>query len=134
MRLVLDASVAVAAARRREPSHRAAQARVVGILRGEDELIVPTIFPVEVAAALARVGEPAAAVRAYVDALVRAAERVVPLGPAVARRARETAVRWRLRAAGALYVSLAAWESLPLCTLDREMRQRGASACEVVAP
>ena len=57
MRLVLDASVAVAAARVREPSHRAAQARVARILRGEDELIVPTIFSVEVVAALARVDE-----------------------------------------------------------------------------
>jgi predicted nucleic acid-binding protein len=43
-------------------------------------------------------------------------------------------MRWRLRAADALYVSLAAWESLPLCTLDREMSLRGASACEVIAP
>jgi predicted nucleic acid-binding protein len=134
MRLVLDASVAVAAARPREPSHRAAQARVAGILRGEDELIVPAVFSVEVAAALARVDELAPAIRAYVDALLRAAARVVPLSPVAARRARETAMRWRLRAADALYVSLAAWEDLPLCTLDREMRQRGASACEIINP
>ncbi len=58
MRLVLDASVAVAAARAREVSHRAAQARVGGILRGDDELIVPTLFAVEVGAALAREGVP----------------------------------------------------------------------------
>jgi len=134
MRLVLDASVAVAAARVREPSHRAAQARVARILRGEDELIVPTIFSVEVVAALARVDEPAAEIRAYVDALLRVAARIVPLSPVVARRARETAMRWRLRAADALYVSLASWESLPLCTLDREMRQRGAGACEAIDP
>jgi predicted nucleic acid-binding protein len=134
MRLVLDASVAVAAARAREPLHRAAQSRVAGLLRGEDELVVPAIFSVEVAAALARVHEPAPAIQAYVDALLRTAARVVPLSPAVARRARDTAMRWRLRAADALYVSLAAWESLPLCTLDREMAQRGASACEVIAP
>ena len=134
MRLVLDASVAVAATRAREPFHRAAQARVARILRGEDELIVPSIFSVEVAAALARVDEPASGIRAYVDALVRTAARVVPLSPVAARRARETAMRWRLRAADALYVSLASWENLPLCTLDREMRQRGASACEVIAP
>jgi predicted nucleic acid-binding protein len=134
MRLVLDASVAVAAARNREPSHRAARSRVAGLLRGEGELVVPAIFSVEVAAALARVHEPAPAIQAYVDALLRTAARVVPLSPAVARRARDTAMRWRLRAADALYVSLAAWESLPLCTLDREMSQRGASVCEVIAP
>jgi predicted nucleic acid-binding protein len=134
MRLVLDASVALAAARAREPSHRAARSRVAGILRGEDELVVPAIFSVEVAAALARAHEPAPAIQAYVDALLRMAARIVPLSPAVARRARDTAMRWRLRAADALYVSLAAWESLPLCTLDREMSQRGANVCEVIAP
>lgn len=134
MRLVLDASVAVAAARAREPSHRAARLLVAGILRGEDEVVVPAIFSVEVAAALARADEPTPAIRAYVDALLRMAARVVPLSPAVARRARETAMRWRLRAADALYVSLAEWESLPLCTLDPEMSRRGASVCEVIAP
>ncbi len=95
---------------------------------------MPAVFSVEVTAALVRVDEPAPAVRAHVDALLRAAARVVPLSPVAARRARETAMRWRLRAADALYVSLAEGESLPLCTLDREMRQRGASACEVIPP
>ena len=103
---------------------------MAGILRGEGELIVPAIFSVEVAASLARVGEPAPAIRAYVEALLRAAEQ----SSVAARRARKTAMRWQLRAADALYVSLAAWENLPLCTLDREMGQRGASACEVISP
>jgi predicted nucleic acid-binding protein len=134
MRLVLDASVAVAAARTREPSHRAARSLVAAILRGEHEPIVPAIFSVEVAAALARVDEPLHAIRAYADALLRVTARVVPLSPAAARRARETALRWRLRAADATYLSLAAWEGVPLYTLDREMRERGASICEVIAP
>jgi predicted nucleic acid-binding protein len=134
MRLVVDASVAVAAAHAREPSHRAARARMAAILRGADEFVVPSIFSVEVGAALARAGEAAPAIRAYLDALLAAAQRVVPLRPAEARRARETAIRWRLRAADALYVSVAAWEGIPLCTLDREMASRGASACEVVSP
>jgi predicted nucleic acid-binding protein len=134
MRLVLDASVAVAAARAREPSHRAAKSRVEGILRDRDELVVPAISSVEVAAALSRVGEPGPAVRAYADALLGVADRVVPLGPAAARRARESSMRWKLRAANGLSVALAAWENLPLCTLDREVRERGAGACEVVAP
>jgi predicted nucleic acid-binding protein len=134
MRLVLDASVAVAAARTGEPSHRGARARVAAMLRGDDQVVVPSLFSVEVAAALARVGEPPPAIRSYVDALLRAAERAVPLSAGAARRARETAVRWRLRAADAVYVSLAASQNLPLCTLDREMRERGAGACEVIAP
>jgi predicted nucleic acid-binding protein len=59
---------------------------------------------------------------------------VVPLGPRAARRARETAMRWQLRAADAVYVWLAAREGLPLCTLDREVARRGAGACQVIGP
>jgi predicted nucleic acid-binding protein len=44
MRLVLDASVAVAAARAGEPAHDAARVRLSRILRGADEIIVPTCF------------------------------------------------------------------------------------------
>ena len=134
MTLVLDASVAVAAARVREPSHVAARARVSKILRRGEAILVPTLFSVEVAAALARVGEPLPAVRAYVDALLAVAERVVPLGPRSAAQARETAMRWQLRAADAVYVWLAASRAVPLCTLDREMAHRAAGACAVMAP
>ena len=134
MRLVLDASVAVAAARPGEPSHRAARLRVSRVLRGADEIVVPALFSVEVGAALARAGEPLPAVRAYVDALVSAAVIVAPLGPRSAHRARETAMRWQLRAADGVYVWLAVREGLPLCTLDREVQQRGGGACQVIAP
>jgi len=134
MRLVLDASVAVAAARPGEPSHGAARGRVSRVLRGADEIIVPALFSVEVGAALARAGEPLPAVRAYVDALVAVATAVVPLGPRAAARACETAMRWQLRAADAVYVSIAAREGIPLCTLDREVARRGAGACRVIAP
>jgi predicted nucleic acid-binding protein len=59
MRLVLDASVAVAAARPNEPSHAASRARIERVLAGSDEIVVPAIFPIEVGASLARVGDPA---------------------------------------------------------------------------
>lgn len=134
MRLVLDASVAVAAARPGEPLHSTARARVARVLRGADEIVVPTLFSVEVGAALARAGEPIPAVRTYVDSLVSAASAVVPLGPRAAARARETAMRWQLHAADAVYVWLAAREGLPLCTLDQEIARRGGGACRVIAP
>jgi predicted nucleic acid-binding protein len=62
VRLVLDASVAVAAARPSEPFHAISRARVARVLAGDDEIVVPAIFPIEVGASLARVGEPTAAV------------------------------------------------------------------------
>jgi predicted nucleic acid-binding protein len=134
MKLVLDASVAVAAARPHERSHIAARARVTRILAGSDEIVVPAIFPIEVGAALARVGEPAAAICTYVDSLMSIAFTIVTIGPVHARRIRDMAIASRLRAADAAYVWLAARELAPLCTLDAEMAQRGGAFCQVIAP
>jgi len=134
MKLVLDASVAVAAARPNEPSHAVSRARVARILAGNDEIVVPAIFPIEVGASLARVGEPTAAVCAYVDALMAVAVAVVTIGPVRARRIRDLAIASKLRAADAAYVWLAAQEAAPLCTLDREMVQRGGAFCQVIPP
>jgi predicted nucleic acid-binding protein len=133
MKLVLDASVAVAAARPREPMHRAARLRVAGALAGDDAIVVPTLFTIEVASSLARVGVPLQAVRAYVDQLLAGAS-VIPLGPRAARQARETAMRWRLRAADAVYVWVAVREGVPLCTIDRELEHRAGGACAVMGP
>jgi predicted nucleic acid-binding protein len=133
MKLVLDASVAVAAARRGEPTHRAARLRVAGVLSGDDAIVVPTLFTIEVAASLARVGVSLQAVRAYVDQLIAGAS-VVSLGSRAARQARETAMRWGLRAADAVYVSVAVREGAPLCTLDRELERRAGGACAVIGP
>jgi predicted nucleic acid-binding protein len=133
LRFVLDASVAVAAARPRELGHRRARTRVEAILSGADEIVVPSLFGIEVAASLARAGVPLPAIRSYVDALSSGAA-VVPIGPRAARQAQETAMRWRLRAADAVYVWVAHREGLPLCTLDREMGQRAGAACQVMGP
>lgn len=133
MKLVLDASVAVAAARPGEPAHRAARKRVEAVLLRADEIVVPALFSVEVAAALARAGVGLAAIRTYVKELLGEAA-VVPLGPRAARAARETAMRWRLRAADAVYVWLAQREDVPLCTLDGELERRASDACTIVSP
>jgi predicted nucleic acid-binding protein len=134
MRFVLDASVAVAASRPNEPSHAVSRARVTRVLAGQDEIVVPAIFPIEVGASLARVGEPTAAACAYVDALMSVAVAVATIGPLRARRIRDMAIASRLRAADAVYVWLAAREAMPLCTLDREIVQRGSAFCQVIPP
>lgn len=113
--------------------HRLARGRVVGVLSGGDEIVVPTLFAVEVAASLARIGVRLSAIRSYVDRLLDGA-RVIPLGPRAARQARETAMRWKLRAADAIYVWVAERENLPLCSLDRELGRRAAGACTVIGP
>jgi predicted nucleic acid-binding protein len=133
MILVLDASVAVAAARIREPAHRVSRTRVRRVLTGMDEIVVPSIFSVEVGASLARAGEPLGTVRAYVEALLARAT-VVPLGVRAARAAREMAMRYGLRAADGVYVWVASREGLPLCTLDEEIALRTGAVCAVMRP
>jgi predicted nucleic acid-binding protein len=133
VRFVLDASVAVAAARPREPQHRAARSRVEAVLAGADAIVVPVLFQIEVAATLARVDVALPGIRAYVDTLLAGAT-VVPLGRRAARQVRETAMRWRLRAADAVYVWVATREAIPLCTLDRELERRAAGACSIIGP
>lgn len=134
MTIVLDASVAVAATRPREAHHDQARALVYAILRHEVRIILPTLFLVEVVAALGRAGEPAAATRAYVNRLAKMAARIVPLEVGSASEAARMAQRFRLRAADAVYVWLAGRESVALCTLDGEVRDRARAACRIIAP
>jgi predicted nucleic acid-binding protein len=134
MRLVLDASVAIAAAHTQEPSSSAARARVGHALRGRDELVVPTLFGIEVAGALARRGESEDRIRDYVARLTSAPHEVIPLGAARGRRAVDVAIAGRLRGADAVYVWLASARRLPLCTLDPEMAERAARFCRVISP
>ena len=54
--------------------------------------------------------------------------------PGEARQARETAMRWKLRAADAMYVWVAEREGVPLCTLDDELERRAGGACTIVSP
>ena len=134
MRLVMDASVVVAATRSVEPSFAAARARVNRALRGDDELLVPTLLAVEVGASLARVGEPAGKIRELVGRLTSSPHHVVPLGAARARRAMDMAIAGQLRGADAVYVWLASARGVALCTLDREMAERAAPFCKVMRP
>ena len=134
MTIVLDASVAVAAVRVGEPSHPASYDRMLRVLRRADDVVVPTLFTVEVASALTRAGESHGTVRSYVAILLAVAAKVPELDPNAADRARETAMALGLRAADAIYVALASAEGLPLCTLDRGIARRAARACEVIAP
>ena len=127
MKYVLDASVAVAATRPREPTHAPAQQRVARILAGHDSIVVPVLFSVEVAAALSRTGSPASTIGEYVDSLLAPPTVVVSLGVARARRVRAVAIRARLRSADAFYVWLAAREGLPLVTSDREIFERAGT-------
>jgi predicted nucleic acid-binding protein len=130
---VLDASVAVAAVRPREPSHRAARARLASLLAGDDDVIVPAIFDVEVTSALVRGQASPAAVRRYLDRDL-GARQLVTIGPRSARAISAVAARTHLRAADAAYVWVASARSLPLVTLGRDIERRAGNLCQVELP
>ena len=103
------------------------------VFLGNDDIVVPVIFSIEVAASLSRAGVALPAIRRYVKQLLGAAV-IVGLGGRAAREAREAAMRWKLRAADAVYVWLATREDVPLCTLDGEIGRRIGESCSVVGP
>jgi len=130
---VLDASVAVAAVRPGEHSHRAARARLAALLTGADAIVVPAIFDVEVTSALVRGQASSSAAREYLDRDL-AARQLVTLGPRAARAISGVAARTRLCAADAAYVCVASSRGLPLVTLDREIAQKVGTLCQIEAP
>ncbi len=124
---VLDASVAVAALRDGEPGHTAALRRCMPLFAGRDEIVVPSIFDIEVTSALVRRGVTPDRVAAFFDRHL-ASRRLVTIGPRVVRAVRTVVNATRLRAADALYVWLAAHEGVPLVTTDHEIIQRASLA------
>ena len=133
MKYVLDASVAVAALRATEPGHADALRRCMPLFAGQDEVVVPAIFDIEVVAALVRRGAVPANVAAFFEKHF-VSRTLVTIGPRAARAARTVVGITRLRAADALYVWLAAREALPLVTADADILQRAALAGAQAVP
>ena len=127
MKYVLDASVAVAALRTSEPGHADAFERCMPLFTEHDEIVVPSIFDVEVTSALVRRGIAPARISAFFEQYF-AARRLVTVGPRAARAVRAVVGVTQLRAADALYVWVAAREALPLVTADREVLSRAPLA------
>lgn len=113
MSYVLDASVAVAAVRPSEPHHLAAQARLLSLFTGQDEVVVPAIFDAEVTPALVRGGAPPTVCAAYLDTDL-AARRMITLGPRASRGVVAIVHATKLCAADASYVWVAFSRGLTL--------------------
>jgi predicted nucleic acid-binding protein len=127
MRYVLDASVAVAALRNREPFHTEALRRCMPLFAGHDEIVVPAIFDIEVASALVRRGTTPASVTRFFERHF-GQRTLVTVGPRAIRAVRAVIDQTQLRAADALYVWVAVREGLALVTADREVLSRAALA------
>jgi len=134
VRLVLDASVVVAAVRPREAAYGAARERIERCQRGDDAVVVPSFFIVEASGALARLGIAEADILGLISALTDPPHEIMTLGPRSARAAQAVAISSRLRGPDALYVWFARRENVPLCTLDREIASRASRLCRVIGP
>ena len=134
MKYVLDASVAVAALRSHEPFHADALRRCMPLFGGQDEIVVPALFDIEVVSALVRRGVAPASVERFFERHF-ATRKLVTIGLRAARAVRHIVGLTRIRAADALYVWLAAREGLQLVTADREVLDRARLAgATAVAP
>jgi predicted nucleic acid-binding protein len=97
------------------------------LFAGDDEVIVPALFDIEVVSALVRRGaSPASVARFFENHFI--ARTVVTIGPKAARAVRNVVGQTKLRAADALYVWVAVREGLPLVTADRQVLQRAPLA------
>lgn len=121
----LDASVHVSALNPHEPESTASQAPLRLVHRRQIPLFCPTLLPVEVAAAVARMTDDADRAIALA-ALVRGwpNQTLVPLDGALLDRATALAASSRLRGAGAVYAAVAQQYGTTLITLDRQQLER----------
>jgi predicted nucleic acid-binding protein len=125
--LVLDASVFVAAISPSEVHHRAARA-LYASSRDDQAFVVPSLFRVEVLAALARRDEPAE-VLDLVEVLVTGPRfHSVAIDEALVDEAARVVRAARVRAYDALYAALALSRSAALLTLDVELRSKISAA------
>ncbi len=124
-RAVLDASVFVAAISPREIHHLAAR-DLYSAYAADRAFLVPSLFRLEVLAALSRRGEPDEVID-IVDLLVSGPRfHSIPIDGSLIERSAQVARAGRLRAYDAVYVALALNADAAFLTLDSDVRAKAA--------
>ena len=135
MKLVIDASVWVAAFVRSDVHHAQADQLLEKCLASRINVIVPEIVLLEVAAGVARLWQDEGPGQIAAKRIERFPKiKFVALQMAFLNRSILLATRHFLRAADALYVAAARQSKASLVTLDAEMLQRGKAAATVLNP
>jgi predicted nucleic acid-binding protein len=133
--VTVDASVWVASAVASETHHATSMELVRLLWRHQVRLVQPTLFPIEVAAALGRrfprSGQAQSAVQ-QLASIPRLA--VVPLDAELAPLATRLAADHGLRGADAVYVATALMADATLLTLDEEVIRRAVAMVPVQTP
>ena len=135
MKLVVDASVFVAAADKADAAHGQAKGFLAHIARLRCRVLCPALVLPETAAAIARLtrdsGQGDVAV---LRVLALPGLKLVALSEGLAKQAARRASRHFLKGADAIYVALAASSKALLVSLDEEMLERGARAVKTMTP
>jgi predicted nucleic acid-binding protein len=133
--LTIDASVFVASYRTQEPSCAISRELLRLVREADAPLIEPAILPVEIAAALTRVGENPAWASEYAESVMALPYlSLLPLDERMIQRALAVAVQCRLRGADALYIAVAIHYGAHLATLDREQLRRAPVTVHACKP
>jgi predicted nucleic acid-binding protein len=133
-RFTVDASVFVNAFNPHEEGHAASLQILSAIQERGDPVIVPTLLISEIAAAVARATGDRVGALQYAMAAALPHLTLVSLTAAVARQAADLAATYRLRAADAVYVTVARRYGTTIVSRDDEQRTRGAAVIRCLTP
>lgn len=132
---VLDASLYVATISETDRFRQRSARWLEACLREGASLFAPSLFAVEIAAAIRRLsGSRTVAERAVARLRDKAFIELLPLTWERAQEAAEVAARTGLRGADAVYVALARELGATLVTLDRQQLERGSGIADVRRP
>ncbi len=133
--IVVDASVWVGRFLPQDVHHQTCRAWLMERLKEGETIVVPAHAFAEIAGAISRrTGDETLGRRTVALVLRLPALRVVNIGHELGLEGANLAARCGLRGADALYVAVAKWLDVPLVTLDREQRERGAKCAKVLSP
>ncbi|MEN9817844.1 MAG: hypothetical protein RLZ32_1724 [Gemmatimonadota bacterium] len=133
--VTVDASVWVASVVATEAAHGVCLALVRSLLATRARLVQPTLFSVELAAALGRRFPGTHSARDVIRTLAACpALEVIPLGATLAAHATQLAANCALRGADAVYVATALHAGATLVTLDAEVVRRAGAVVPVRTP
>lgn len=131
----VDASVWVNGFDRRETGHMASRRLLERFAEQALPIVVPTLVPVEVAAAISRTRHDVAQAQAFATALSQLPNvTFVALDNALAQEAVSLAAQHQLRGADAVYAAVALKAGCTLVTWDKEHLTRLRGVAEVVTP
>jgi predicted nucleic acid-binding protein len=133
--IVIDASVWVAFALAADAFHPQSLRWVTQWVRSGRSIMVPSIFPVEVGAALIRhVRVSDDAYKVVNDLLDNPLFTIKAVDASLCRQAATMAMDLRLRGADAIYVALAESLRVPLITWDEQQRSRASERITAMTP